>query len=205
MVVMLKKLLWKLMHTYYRGKLGFLGKSARIHPASALQGNLKGMCIGKSTDIFARARLRCSEEGRITIGDNCVICEYAFLFSEGEITIGDSCQINPFCIIYGLGPVKIGKNVLIAAQAMIIPACHNFDNINVPMRMQGSSMKGITIADDVWIGAGAKILDGCVVGNGAIVGAGAVVTRNVEPYSIVAGVPAKLIGRRDSAIPNEKV
>ncbi|MBW4481634.1 MAG: acyltransferase [Tildeniella torsiva UHER 1998/13D] len=111
--------------------------------------------------------------------------------------IGNNCSINPFSIIYGHGGVNIGNDVLIAAHVVIIPSNHNFDSLQHPIRTQGNTSLGISIEDNVWIGTGAKILDGVTIHEGGIVGAGAVVTSNVEAYSIVGGVPARTIKLRD--------
>lgn len=73
---------------------------------------------------------------------------------------------------------------------------HNYYNKNIPMIYQGHFEKDIVIGDDVWIGFGAQILPGVKIGDGAIIGAGAVVTKDVEPYTIVGGVPAKIIKKR---------
>ncbi|MCB9079909.1 MAG: acyltransferase [Anaerolineaceae bacterium] len=115
---------------------------------------------------------------------------------KGEIEIGDNCSINPFCVIYGHGGVKIGNDVLIATHTVIIPSNHNFSSLDRPIRLQGNTSKGIIIEDDVWIGAGCKILDGVIIGKSSIVAAGSVVNKSIEPYSIVGGVPAKLIRKR---------
>lgn len=76
----------------------------------------------------------------------------------------------------------IGPNVSIPG------ANHNFDSIDVPMNMQGNTIKGTIIEDDVWIGANSVILDGIAIGKGSVIGAGSVVAKDVEPYSIVGGV-----------------
>jgi acetyltransferase-like isoleucine patch superfamily enzyme len=116
----------------------------------------------------------------------------------GIIEIGSNCSINPYTIIYGHGlGTKIGNNVLIAGHCMIIPANHNFSHTDVPINKQGINSKGIIIEDDVWIGSGCQILDGITIGKGAVIAAGAVVNKSVEPYNIVGGVPAKIIGKRD--------
>jgi acetyltransferase-like isoleucine patch superfamily enzyme len=114
----------------------------------------------------------------------------------GVIKIGDGCSINPYSILYGHGNLTIGNNVLIAAHTVIIPANHNFKDLEIPIHQQGLTTKGICIEDNVWIGAGCKILDGVTIGFGAIVAAGAVVTKDVVPNTIVGGVPARLLKTR---------
>jgi len=77
-----------------------------------------------------------------------------------------------------------------------VPSNHNFDDLEMPINQQGETKKGISIADNVWIGAGCRILDGVKIGTGAIVASGAVVNKDVPDYAIVGGVPAKLIRMR---------
>lgn len=73
---------------------------------------------------------------------------------------------------------------------------HNYKNVEIPIRLQGINRKGIKIGDDCWIGAKVTILDGTVLGNGCVVAAGAVVRGIIPPYSIIGGVPAKIIKSR---------
>ncbi len=81
---------------------------------------------------------------------------------------------------------------------MILSQNHRFDDLSVPMCQQGfQEDKPVSIDDDVWIGNRVIILPGVRVGGGSVIGAGAVVTKNVEPYTIIGGNPAKVIGRRD--------
>lgn len=115
----------------------------------------------------------------------------------GTIEIGSSCFINSFTKLYGHGNLTIGHGVLIGPQVTIIPANYGFKDRCLAFRSQPTSMKGIMIEDNVWIGAGVTVVDGCTLGEGSIIGAGAVVTKSVEPYSIIAGVPATKIGSRE--------
>ena len=110
--------------------------------------------------------------------------------------MGDHCSVNPYTIIYGHGGLEIGNGVRIAAHCVIIPANHNIDDPSIPIIKSGLTCKGICIGNDVWIGARCVILDGVTIGDGAVIAAGAVVTRNVEPFMIVGGVPAKPIRLR---------
>ena len=88
---------------------------------------------------------------------------------------------------------------MIAPHVTLAAGNHNFSNLNVPMLKQGCNSKGgINIEDDVWIGANSVVVDGVTIGTGAVIAAGAVVTKNVPPYAIMAGVPAKKIDSRKS-------
>lgn len=103
-------------------------------------------------------------------------------------SIGDNAYIN--------GELRIGKDVMMSSNCAFIAANHNFDRTDIPMNRQGGTKAPIIIEDDVWIGYGVIITAGVHVGKGAILAAGAVVTKDVEPYTIVGGVPAKPIGVR---------
>jgi acetyltransferase-like isoleucine patch superfamily enzyme len=111
------------------------------------------------------------------------------IYNPECIVIGNNVVIGEYSVIRASGKVTIGNNVLIAANTIITTREHP---INIP-RYGITIDKEITIEDEVWIGAGAILLPGVRVGKGAIVAAGAVVTKNVEPNTIVAGVPAKKI------------
>lgn len=100
----------------------------------------------------------------------------------------------------------IGNGVRIAAHTVIVPANHGID-ASTPIFEQPETKLGIAIEDDVWIGAGVRILDGVRIGRGCVIGAGAVVTRGTVPFGIYAGVPARQIGTRsetsDTAAPGD--
>lgn len=114
----------------------------------------------------------------------------------GDVSLGDDCSLNPFSIIYGHGGVRIGNGVRIASHVVIIPANHAMPADGSAVRRQAITAHGIQIDDNVWIGSGARILDGVHIGMNAVVGAGAVVTRTVPANVSVAGVPAQVISRR---------
>jgi maltose O-acetyltransferase len=95
------------------------------------------------------------------------------------------------------GRVVLGDNVMMGPDCTIYTRNHRFDRLDIPMRLQGmAEPRTVTIQSDAWIGGRVIILPGCTIGEGAIVGAGSVVTRDVAPYMIVAGNPAKVIGDR---------
>lgn len=159
---------------------------------------LKGKIIkGSGCRISRRSVLRTVNGGTIRIGDNCSVHDYAMIMTYGgDITIGDNCSVNPFSILYGHGGLRIGSGVRIAAHVVIIPATHNYQHTDRFICDQGETYKGIEIKDDVWIGAGARILDGVTIHKGAVIGSGAVVTRDVPEYAVAAGVPARVIKSR---------
>jgi len=113
-----------------------------------------------------------------------------------NISVGDNVYINRNTFITARDPVEIGNNVLIGPNVVINTGNHTFADPNVPIVMQGHTSEKIVIEDDVWIGANAIILKGVRIGKGSVVAAGAVVTKSVEPYTVVAGVPARKIKER---------
>ncbi|PIR54371.1 hypothetical protein COU75_01340 [Candidatus Peregrinibacteria bacterium CG10_big_fil_rev_8_21_14_0_10_42_8] len=152
---------------------------------------------GKGVKIAKSAILDTSGGGCIRIGNNTVVLHGAILGSRGgTITIGSHCSINPYCLLFGHGNLTIGNDVRIAAGTTIIPANHVYSDPHKLIRQQGLTTLGITIEDDVWIGAGAKILDGVTIAKGCVIGAGAVVTHSTEPYGVYTGVPAVKIKDR---------
>lgn len=195
---MLKKLIWYCQ----RIRLGEVGKGANVSAFADLRGQKNNIFIGEDSLICKHATLEVDTvgvgESKIVIGNNTLISSFVILRTYGgTIKIGDSCFINSFTILYGHGDLSIGNGCLIGPQVTIVPANYGFKDRDIPFRLQTTTMKGITIEDNVWIGAGVTILDGCTVGIGAIIAAGAVITKNVAPYSIVGGIPAKQIGIRE--------
>lgn len=135
---------------------------------------------------------------RIKIGRDVVIREncYFFVPEGGLINIGNDIFIGMSCIIDGTGGVTIGDGVGIGPHALIFSQSHNIDNKEVRSGEQGFITKGIRIGSNVLIGANATILDGVNIGEGVFVGAGSVVTEDIPPFTIAAGVPARVIKYR---------
>mgnify|MGYP002610713010 FL=1 len=127
------------------------------------------------------------------VGKNVNIEQHVVVGEEFEI--GDNSTVGFRSDIYG--PVKIGKDVMIGPEVAIYTHNHKHDEIDIPMIKQGyTENKPVYIEDNVWIGRRVLIMPGVCIGTGSIVAAGAVVTKNVEPYSIVGGNPAKIIKYR---------
>lgn len=115
----------------------------------------------------------------------------------GNVKIGDYSGLGINCLVSG--KVSIGNYVMIGPDVMLLARSHRFDRTDIPMSVQGDEeIQEIVIGNDVWIGARALMLPGVKIGEGAIVGAGAIVTKDVPPYAVVAGNPAKVIKWRKS-------
>lgn len=152
--------------------------------------------LGKNVKIHSNTSLDAGL-GALTLGDRVTLDRYAYInASHGGVCIGEGTAINNFSVVNGTGGVKIGRNVLIGPHVQIISYQHNYRDRGLPIKQQGTTGKKIEIQDDVWIGAGAIILAGVVIGQGSVIGAGSVVTRSCEPYSVLTGVPAKVMKER---------
>lgn len=118
---------------------------------------------------------------------------------EGEcatVEVGENTYIGPYGCLSGQD-IRIGKNCLFGPYVGIFANNHNFDDLTRPICEQGNSYQGIEIGDNCWLGAGVKVLDGVTVGSGCIVGAGSIVTKDLPPYSISVGAPARVVKWRD--------
>jgi virginiamycin A acetyltransferase len=164
-----------------------------------------GIAIDPTAYVSPDARLHGSVRGtRIVVGAHSRIYDFVVLRAvggTGDIVLGAHCYINPHCVLYSGGGILLGDYVLVGPNTSIVPANHAFDRVDVPMRQQGfmPSRGGVSIADDVWIGANCAILDGARIARGAVVAAGSVVRGDVGAYEIWGGVPARRLGRRAGA------
>ncbi len=127
-----------------------------------------------------------------SVGLNFDLDANVFIWSHGKINIGNNCSIRQFAVLYGGGGITIGDRVRIGIDAKILSVTHDFsiDNFN-----EIDIYKPVVIGNRVWIGAGATILPGVIIGNNVIIATNAVITKNVPDDEIWAGVPAKCIKR----------
>jgi maltose O-acetyltransferase len=120
----------------------------------------------------------------------------ANFYTGWEIEIGDDSSLGIECMVpYDL---KVGRDVMMGPYVIIIGENHQFARRDIPMRLQGyQHYPPVRIEDDVWIGARAMVMPGVTIGKGAIIAANAVVTKDVPPYAICGGNPARVIRFRD--------
>lgn len=153
--------------------------------------------IGSRVVVDDYATLDVRGAGSITLGDHVCIGRHSIVAAkDGVIDIGPGANIGSYCRIATQSRVQVGESVLIAAYAYIGPGNHQFGADGRPLIESEMEIKGgVSIGAHAWIGARATVLDGVTVGEGSIVGAHALVREDVAPGTIVAGTPAKIIGR----------
>lgn len=142
-------------------------------------------CIRKAYMKLLRAR----------IGRESMIMRQVYIQSPNRLTMGQYSHINKGCTLDARGGVIIGDSVSISHNVCIMTGSHDYRSPFFAGRFEP-----INIDDYVWIGVNATVLQGITIGKGAVVCAGAVVTKDVPPYTVVAGVPAKVIGQRDKKL-----
>lgn len=171
------------------------------------------------TYISPKAQISCPD---LEIGHHCYIDDFVTIYGYqgnvmlgnqvhlyrgtiievgqgGSVAIGEYTHIQPSCKLNGfVSSVKIGSKVMVAANCAFTSYQHKLDDLSRAMGDQELTSKGdIIIEDDVWLGMGVKVMDGVRIGRGAVIGANAVVTRDIPPYSIAVGVPARVIRKRE--------
>ncbi len=173
------------------------GENVYISPKAIIR-NANKLSLGDNTVVERSVQLVIDAKNSfINLGTDAYLASYCRLRTfEGWITAGANLGVSNFSFLAGQGGLRIGDNVRIGPHVVIYASNHIFSDPHIPIAKQGMSARGITIEDDIWIGAGAIILDGVRIGKGSVIGAGAVVTKDIPPYSIAAGVPAKIIKKR---------
>lgn len=146
---------------------------------------------------FASGRLRTTLVRHFSVRDihPSANIEHGAAIVSNDISIGPNSGIGINSWIQG--PVSIGADVMMGPECRIYTRNHAHADLARPMRLQGfEAPRAVTIDDDVWLGARVMIMPGTTVGRGSILAAGTIVTRDVPPYSVVAGVPARIVRDR---------
>jgi acetyltransferase-like isoleucine patch superfamily enzyme len=176
----------------------FVGEGVRIRAPQNIQ-------AGRNLSLHENVYVDGLCEQGLVFGDNVTIREHSIIESTGilrapgeGLVVGNNVGISQHAFIGVRGKIVIGDNVIMGPYVKIYAANHNFENPNLLIKDQGESRKGIVIEEDCWLGAGCTILDGVHIGKGSVIAAGSVVTKDIPPFSIVGGVPGKVIKQRGS-------
>ncbi len=187
-----------LLKPWFRRSKGllFIGRRCKIK-------FLYKISIGKSLTVGDNVEINALSKSGISIGNNVTILKGTIIECTGVINklgeglaIGNNVGIAQNCFIQVRGRVTIGNDVIFGPNVSVFSENHNFDNPDLPISKQGETRIGVTIEDGVWIGTRAIILDGVIIGKNSIVAAGSVVTKNIPPFTVVGGIPAKIIRNR---------
>lgn len=179
----------------------FVGRRVQILHAARLS-------TGRGVTLEDDVRIDALSRRGVKLGNNVSIAKFTIIEATGVISnlgegldIGANSNLGDYSFVGAAGGVRIGQNVLIGQRVSFHSEDHLFERTDLPIKAQGVRRRGIVVEDDCWLGAGVIVLDGVTIGQGSVVAAGSVVTRDVAPYSIVAGVPARWIRRRGDELP----
>ena len=170
----------------------FIGKNVIIRNPGLIK-------TGKNLTIKDNVSIQALSHDGIQFGDNMMVGRYTTIECTGVIrdlgaglTVGNNSNFGEYNFIGVRGPVEIGNDVLFGPRVTIHAENHTFKRLDVPIRKKEVSRKGVKIGDDCWIGSGTIILDGVTIGKGSVIAAGTVLTKSIPPYSLAAGVPARV-------------
>jgi acetyltransferase-like isoleucine patch superfamily enzyme len=156
----------------------------------------KGVTLEKGVTIDGL-----SHDG-IVLGDNVVIGPYSLVRASSPSNLGAGLQmgnnsaIDAYSFIGAAGTVLIGENVIMGQHVSFHAENHNYDRTDIPIKHQGTRRRGIVVEDDCWVGSNTTFLDGSHVGRGCVIAAGSIVRGEIPPYSVAAGVPARVLKSR---------
>jgi len=189
----------KLRNLVYRHIFAHLGRQVYIQDGVEFL-NTAAIEIGDSVYLFKGVRLDAKghPDNKITLGNRVAVERNTDIgcLVNTCIQIDEDTFIGSDVCIAGPGDIKIGKNCLIAAHSGIYANNHIFTESMSPIKLQGVTRRGIMIEDDCWLGHGVTVLDGVTIGKGSVIGAGAVVNRDIPPFSVAVGIPARVIKSR---------
>ncbi|NJL78010.1 MAG: acyltransferase [Richelia sp. RM2_1_2] len=184
---------------FYRSIFRSLGKQVYLQDSVEFI-NTNCIEIGNGVQILRGANINAigHPNNKISIGDGVQIQQGVDIraLNDTHIKIEQDTFIGPYVCIAGPGNIKIGKNCLIAAHSGLFANNHNFTDPFEYIAKQGITSKGIVIEDDCWLGHNVTVIDGVTIGKGCVIGAGSVVTKDIPPYSIAVGTPAKVVKSR---------
>jgi acetyltransferase-like isoleucine patch superfamily enzyme len=148
------------------------------------------ICPGVTFEIGRNATLRLGRWSWVGNGSKIRV-------HEGEVSIGAKTVMGQECTISAFQRVSIGRECILADRVMLIDFDHGVVEVERPIREQGIYKRDVRVGHNCWVGYGACVLRGCTIGDNSILGTYAVVTKDLPENSVAAGVPAKVIRKRD--------
>ena len=147
---------------------------------------------GKGSRVCSRVRMDVLPFNTFELGPGSTVEDFSVVNNGvGPVIIGSNSRVGIGNVL--IGPVTIGSQVILAQNVVLSGLNHTYEDIHTPIRLQKVTTAPIIVEDEAWIGANSVITAGVTVGRHSIVAGGSVVTKNVPPYSIVGGNPAKLL------------
>lgn len=182
-----------LLNSYINPKFTRVRLWARIFVVPFLPKRAKGAVIRRGV------RLVISPSHKLQLGRNSSINEYCIINNcVGDIIIGDNTEVNNNCNV--IGPVSIGNYSRLGTGSKVSALSHNYEDVTKPIKKQGYSVRPVVIEDNVWIYPNVCISPGVHIGTHCVIAPGSVVTKSIPPYSMAAGVPARVIKRYDAEL-----
>lgn len=182
---------WAARYLFRSVGSGFIGGRGLIvrHPGGITIGDNVAVDDNVFFDAAGSGDIGIQLHDGVILSRNCVV-----LGKTGHIIFEDGVDVGCNCVFSSIAGITIGSATIIAGNCYIGGGRYYHDRLDQPIRDQGGYSRGpVTVGANGWVGAGAIILDGVTVGKGVIIGAGSVVTGDIPDYSVVAGVPAKVI------------
>ncbi len=147
---------------------------------------------GRHSCIRRRTRIDVFPWNDFVLGKDSTIEDFATVNNgAGPVYIGERSRIGLSCTV--IGPVTIGNDIMLAQNIVLSGLNHSYEDLTKPISHQKQTTSMIKVEDEVWIGANAVIVAGVTVGKHSVIAAGSIVTKDVPPFSIVAGNPAKVL------------
>jgi acetyltransferase-like isoleucine patch superfamily enzyme len=151
---------------------------------------------GKASVIRSRTRMDVIPFNKFELGSYSTIEDFCTINNGvGDVIIGNETRIGMGNVV--IGPVTIGNFVILAQNIVMSGLNHSYEDVNLPIDKQKVTTSPITVEDECWIGANAVLTAGVTVGKHSVIAAGAVVTKNIPPYSVAVGNPARVIKQYD--------
>lgn len=147
---------------------------------------------GRGAIVRRRTRMDLFPFNGFSMGKGSIVEDFATVNNAvGDVSIGNETIVGMSCVL--IGPLRIGNKVMLAQNVVLSGLNHGYEDVHTAPLHQAVSRKQITVEDEVWIGANAVITAGVKLGKHCVVGAGSVVTKDVPPFSIVVGNPARVV------------